>query len=69
MLKAAKLASASALSLTVITISEVAPTFLFSGEPVKAPVAVSKLAQLGWFTILNVAVSIASISLTVGVKL
>ena len=56
-LKAAKLTCALALSVTVITIPEVTPTSSLSGVPVKAPVVVSKLAQLGAFTMLNAAVS------------
>ena len=56
-LKAAKLACAPALSVTVITIPEVTFTSALNGVPVKAPVVVSKLAQLGAFTMLNAAVS------------
>ena len=62
-------ALASLVSVTVITISVVVPTSAFPGVPVKAPVAVSKLAQAGMLVMLNVSVSPTSISSAVGIKL
>ena len=57
------------LSVTVMIMLIVIPTSALDGVPVNAPVAVSKLAQDGWFTILNVSVSPTSTSPAVGVKL
>ena len=59
----------SVSSVTEITISEVVPTSELMGAPVRAPVEVSKLAQLGLLVMLKVRLSPASISEAVGVKL
>ena len=55
-------------SLTLITMPEVVPTSLLPGVPVKAPVLVLKLAQLGLLLMLKLNVS-SSGSDAVGVKL
>ena len=56
-------------SVTEMTMLEVMPTSKFVSVPVRAPVEVSKLAQLGLLVILNVRLSPASTSEVVGVKL
>ena len=56
-------------SLTLITIPLVTPTFVLVGVPVKAPVAVLKLAQVGLLVMLYVRVEPTSTSLPVGIKL
>ena len=68
-LKAAKLTAAFAASATLMTMPEVVPASTFEGVPVKAPVDVLNVAQLGLLVILKVWVSPASTSETVGVKL
>ena len=67
-LKAAKLTDAVAVSVTLMTISEVVPTSTFVGVPVKVPVEVLKVAQLGLLVMLKVCRSLLFISVTVGVK-
>ena len=68
MLNAANEAVASTTSATVITISLYVPTSPLSGVPVKAPVAVLKLAHSGWFVIEYVRVSSLSASEPIGVN-
>ena len=56
-------------SVTEITMLEVVPTSELVGVPVRAPVEVSKLAQLGLLVMLNVRLSPVSTSEAIGVKL
>ena len=65
--KAGKL-TVSNPSETLIIIPSVTPTSLLPGVPLNVPVAISKPAHEGLFTIKNVRIS-PSTSFTVGVKL
>ncbi len=54
---------------TLITIPAVAPTSALAGVPLKAPVAVLKVAHVGLFAMLKLSVVPESTSAAVGTKL